>query len=93
MPAIMPTDWLDRAKPHPEIAPPGVEIIVPDINDIALAKLVAWRDKDIVWLVAGVRSLILRPARMRECLDRLPTEIPAAELDRRVAHLEASLSN
>ncbi len=90
--ACMPTDWPDRATTHGNMGIADTEIIVPEINDIALAKLVAWREKDLDWLEAGVRSLILRPSLMRERLDRLPSDLPAVELQRRVAHLEACLA-
>jgi hypothetical protein len=52
-----------------------VVAIVPDENDIALAKVVAWREKDVAWLKDGVASDILSLAKMR---DRIP-EMPAAD--------------
>ena len=91
--ASMPSDWRDRARSAPEVAPPGVEVIVPDIDDIALAKMVAWRDKDRDWLEAGVRSLILDPKAMAARLSRLPAATPLDELERRMAVVSAYATN
>lgn len=84
--AIMPTDWAIRAKTVDGLGLPGVKVIVPDINDIAISKMMAWRDKDKDWLQAGVRSKILAPNQMRENLPLLPvTDVSPAEIDRRMA--------
>jgi hypothetical protein len=91
--ATMPHDWKDRAVVIGDHGIANTEVIVPDLNDIALAKLVAWREKDRVWLEAGVRALILKPASMRERLDRMPEVIPRAELERRLTQIEACLTD
>lgn len=39
--AKMPSDWLSRAIKYKPSEAPGVTAILPDVNDIALAKLVA----------------------------------------------------
>lgn len=91
--AEMPSDWKDRAIDVQGHGIADAKIIVPDMNDIALAKLVAWREKDRVWLEAGVRALILKPELMRERLDRMPENLPRAELERRIAHMESCLTN
>ena len=52
----MPSDWRSRAR---NVAVPGVanvEVLAPDINDVALSKMMAWREKDRDWLQAGVRD-------------------------------------
>ena len=83
--ATMPLDWTSRAKAIDNLGIEGVTVTVPDINDIALAKMFAWRDKDKVWLMAGVRALILKPRLMRERLPLMPeTSTPLAELERRM---------
>jgi hypothetical protein len=46
----MPSDWPTRAIKYSPQDAPGVTAILPDVNDIALSKLVAWREKDIDWL-------------------------------------------
>jgi hypothetical protein len=45
---------------------------VPEENDLALAKLVAWREKDISWLKVGVAHRILSLDEMAARLDRMP---------------------
>ena len=70
--AKMPSDWMDRAIRYSSPACPGVTAIVPEENDLALAKLVAWRQKDIDWLRAGVRHHILSLNEMELRLDRMP---------------------
>ena len=83
--ATMPTDWHTRAKTVDNLGLKGVTVTVPEINDIALAKMFAWRDKDQEWLRAGVRSKILNPVFMRERLSRLPeTTTARSELERRM---------
>ena len=88
--AKMPSDWNDRAK---VVEVPGlrdVEIVVPDLNDIALAKMMAWREKDRIWLHAGVQTKILEPRRMRERMDLLPpSETPHEEIARRMDAITA----
>lgn len=83
--ATMPTDWRDRAKDIENIGLPDITVTVPDINDIAIAKMFAWRDKDKIWLMAGVRSLIVKPKLMEARLPLLPdTDTPRSEMDRRM---------
>ena len=63
--ACLPDDWASRAI---RIDVPGVEGVsctCPDVDDIALSKLCAWRDKDIVWLVAGLTTGLLDLDTMR----------------------------
>jgi hypothetical protein len=76
--AKMPSDWMDRATKYSSPACEGVTAIVPDENDLALAKLVAWREKDIDWLRAGVVHRILSLDVMESRLDRMPPGDPAS---------------
>jgi len=71
--AKMPLDWMTRASRYSSPACPGVTAIVPEENDLALAKLVAWREKDIDWLRTGVAHRILSLDQMEARLDRLPS--------------------
>ena len=91
--ACMPSDWRSRAR---QVAVPGVgdvEVLAPDINDIALSKMMAWREKDRDWLQAGVRALILDPTVMRGRLGLLPeTEAPRDEVHRRMDTVAAYTS-
>lgn len=52
--AILPTDWELRAKEYVSPASDGVTAIAPHLDDIALAKLCAGREKD--FLAARRRS-------------------------------------
>jgi hypothetical protein len=79
--AKMPADWTERASEYHGAECPGVTAIVPEENDIALAKLAAWRDKDQTWLVEGVKYKLLSLERMAERLDRMPSR----DLDRGIA--------
>lgn len=51
--AMMPVDWLDRASRHP-LPKYDLVLIVPDPNDIAVAKLCAWRERDQLWLAEAI---------------------------------------
>ena len=83
--AIMPADWQTRSRKIEEASLPGITVTVPDINDIALAKMCAWRDKDQEWLMAGVRALILKPKSMQARLPQMPeSSTPRSEMDRRM---------
>ncbi|MDO8377422.1 DUF6036 family nucleotidyltransferase [Phenylobacterium sp.] len=70
--AILPTDWLDRAMEYRTPEAPGITAIVPEPEDIALAKLCAWRPKDISWLVAAARGAIIKLDVMRARLQHMP---------------------
>jgi hypothetical protein len=48
--ASMPTDWRGRAQQVDVQIQHGVTVLIPDPNDIAVAKLCAWREKDRLWL-------------------------------------------
>lgn len=54
--AKMPTDWLARATEYRPVDRPDIVAIVPDQEDVGLAKLVAWREKDRDWLSEAVSS-------------------------------------
>ena len=86
--AILPVDWRSRAIEFSNANTGGVVALVPDPNDIALSKVVAWREKDIEWLRAAAQHLIIEPKTMEERLNRLPpTSIERDELARRIASL------
>lgn len=90
--AILPVDWRERASEIALATAPGVTAIVPDLDDVAVSKLLAWRDKDRRWLEAGTRAGLLHPAIMAERLGRLPHRpgLPSGgELKRRVDVLAA----
>ena len=45
---------------------------MPEENDLALAKLSAWRDKDRMWLIEGIKAGVLSLPKMASRLDRMP---------------------
>ena len=70
--AILPTDWMSRAMTYQSPDAPGITAIIPEPDDIALAKLCAWRPKDIDWLVAAASSAIINLDAMRARLGTMP---------------------
>jgi hypothetical protein len=88
--AILPIDWEARSMLYSSPATNGVTAIVPHPNDIAVAKLCAGREKDMIWLRAAVRSAIIDPAAMREVFRRLPRERAPAQalLEERLNKIE-----
>ena len=61
--ACLPDDWAVRAT---RLAiPGGAACLCPEENDIALAKLCAWRQKDRDWLAAGLATGLLDIAAMQ----------------------------
>lgn len=84
--AIMPVDWRLRAERRDVPGAPGVVLWIPEINDVALAKLCAWREKDRQWLDAAVKEGLIDPAAMASRLSNLtqtPHTPPLVELERR----------
>src|SRR3546814_17664124 len=86
----MPADWQTRARTLTSALAPGVEVILPDLNDIALAKLDAWRAMDIDWLEAALRNGLLDHAAMAGRIDRIECELPIGELQPRTAQWPGS---
>jgi len=70
--AKMPIDWKTRAIEYAGAECPGVVAVVPEENDVALAKLAAWREKDQSWLDEGVKARVLSLEKMANRLDRMP---------------------
>ncbi len=89
--AILPSHWEDRALRYESAAAPGVVAIVPDPNDIALAKLCAWRPKDIDWLRAAASHAVVDLAIIHGRLGEMPDRGPdLGELARRLSALTAA---
>lgn len=74
--AKMPFDWQKRAIEYAGTECPGVIAVVPEEHDVALAKLVAWREKDQDWLTEGVKAGVLSLNVMASRLDRMPPKNP-----------------
>jgi hypothetical protein len=84
--AIMPLDWRSRAVEY--VTPEGLATaICPSANDIAVAKLCAWREKDQVWLREAFHSGVVNADQVAALLrSELPAEAPVPdELARRMA--------
>jgi hypothetical protein len=83
--AIMPDDWRGRTIQY--VTADGlVTAICPSANDIAIAKLCAWREKDRDWLRAAVNAGIIDTDRIGALLRTpMPRNAPAlTELLRRL---------
>ena len=86
----MPLDWRTRATEYK--TPDGLATaICPSANDIAIAKLCAWRDKDQSWLREALRSGIVKTDSTAALLrTELPAEAPDPnELVRRLEYCGA----
>ena len=84
--AIMPLDWRHRAVEY--VTPDGIATATcPSADDIAIAKLSAWRDKDQAWLREALRSGIATADRIADLLrtELSPNAPPADELALRLA--------
>jgi hypothetical protein len=83
--AIMPLDWRSRAVEY--VTPDALATaICPSAEDIAIAKLCAWREKDQAWLREAFRSGIAQVGNVNALLRGLmPEAAPATdELLRRI---------
>ena len=77
--AIMPLDWRTRAVEY--ATPDGLAIaLCPSAEDIAIAKLCAWREKDQAWLREAFRSGVAKADKAAALLrGALPEAAPARE--------------
>lgn len=88
--AMMPLDWRMRSIEYK--TPDGLAIaICPSADDIAIAKLCAWREKDQAWLREALRSGIVKADRAAALLrTALPAEAPEPdEIARRLDYCRA----
>ena len=89
--ATLPQGWRNRAKELTWPTMPGVVCICPDVDDIALSKICAWREKDIDWLRKAHQARLLNLAAIKNRvadLNPLDARMPA-ELERRIDTLTA----
>jgi hypothetical protein len=84
----MPTNWRTRATEH-VVADGSAVAICPSADDIAVAKLCAWREKDRDWLRVAFQTGIANAKRVAALVRMdLPDTAPAVdELERRLAGL------
>ncbi|WP_267423788.1 DUF6036 family nucleotidyltransferase [Methylobacterium sp. GC_Met_2] len=86
--SLMPSDWSARTTLYASAGCPGITVIVPDPDDVALAKAVAWREKDKDWLTSGLRSRLLSIDAMAGRLPGMPAAAPSGgEMKRRLVWL------
>jgi hypothetical protein len=84
--AIMPDDWRSRAIEY--LTPDRlVTAICPSANDIAIAKLCAWREKDRDWLRVAVDAGVISTDRIEKLL-RTPLPRSAPDLAERLRRLD-----
>ncbi|MGA3402879.1 MAG: DUF6036 family nucleotidyltransferase [Acetobacteraceae bacterium] len=83
--AIMPLDWRSRAVEY-ATADGLATAVCPSAEDIAIAKLCAWREKDQAWLREAFRSGVAKVDKAAALLrGALPEAAPAPdELARRI---------
>ena len=84
--AVMPLDWRSRAVEY--VTPDGIATAVcPSADDIAIAKLTAWREKDQAWLREALRSGIAKADRIAALLqtELSPNAPPPDDLAPRLA--------
>jgi hypothetical protein len=86
--AILPRDWESRAKLYMSENTNGVRALTPEPNDIALSKLCAGREKDMVWLAAACRTLLIDLAQMRDRLGQLPADREQVDVEILSARLD-----
>ena len=88
--ACLPDDWEERAITFEAPGLAGVVCLCPEVNDIALSKLCAWREKDRSWLEAGINTgvLSLEAMRARSRTISNPNAPDGAEIDRRISSAE-----
>lgn len=90
--ACLPDGWEERAIAFdaPDLA--GVVCLCPEVNDIALSKLCAWREKDRSWLEAGINSGVvsLDAMKARSRTISNPHAPDVTEIDRRIGSAEES---
>jgi len=86
--AIMPADWRTRATEH-AVADGSAVAICPSADDIAVAKLCAWREKDRDWLRVAFQAGIANAKGVAALVRKdMPHTAPAMdELERRLAGL------
>ena len=77
--AVMPLDWRVRAVEY--ATPDGLATaLCPSAEDIAIAKLCAWRDKDQAWLREAFRSGVAKADKAAALLrGAMPAAAPAPE--------------
>jgi hypothetical protein len=77
--AVLPQAWRARAIVYSSPNAGGATAVIPTLEDIAAAKLVAWREKDRVWLIAAIAHGIVNPDIIVARFAELPSSAPSGE--------------
>ena len=90
--ACLPDDWAARSVRYDGSLLRGVVCLCPEVNDIALSKLCAWREKDRTWLEAGIATGVLSLTAMKMRAGSITdSNAPSVEeIERRLAALHAA---
>ncbi|MBF0374588.1 MAG: hypothetical protein HQL39_14390 [Alphaproteobacteria bacterium] len=83
--AKLPRDWRSRAIRLAGPATGGATAWCPEVHDLAAAKLVAGREKDVDWVRGAVAAGLVAPARLIGLLDDVQAEPALIEAARRRA--------
>lgn len=88
--ACLPDGWEQRAVTFEAPGLAGVVCLCPEVDDIALSKVCAWREKDRSWLEAGINTgvLNLEVMRARHLAISNPHAPKSAEIARRLSSVE-----
>ncbi len=90
--ACLPDDWEERAVRFDIPSLTSVVCLCPEVNDIALSKICAWREKDRSWLEAGIDTGVLSLDVMKARSGRIsnPNAPGSEEIGRRIDSAERS---
>ncbi|MBM3555599.1 MAG: hypothetical protein FJX47_08605 [Alphaproteobacteria bacterium] len=78
--ALLPRDWRDRATTYRGAEAGEIVALCPDANDIAFAKLCAFRDKDRDWLVEGIQTGIVDLKAVEPLIAKRPAKAPTRDM-------------
>ena len=79
--AKLPVDWMDRSirlENHPLLD--GAVAICPEIHDLAVSKLAAFREKDREWVEAGIEVGMIKSAEVISLIRNMQNDFPDSEL-------------
>jgi hypothetical protein len=75
--AVLPSRWRERALTIETPATGGVKAICPEPHDLAISKLVAWRDKDQDYVRTLIAHGIVDAGELRSRADELDPDVAA----------------
>jgi len=78
--AVLPKDWEGRAhhlEGHPLLE--GAVAICPEIHDLSVSKLAAFREKDIEWVNAGIEEGLIQPSMVISLIGEMEDDFPSPD--------------